>query len=203
MDPWWRLLCRIEVRSFSCRTALTEPIGRSRGNNIRCDKLQTVAISCHVENALLTFASGAMGWLSGPSFAANGTSNAGLYDQRLALHWVKNNIHRFGGDSTRITVFGESAGGGSVVQQVTAFGGERGRAPFQQAIMQSSGFIPMTGNFEQEQNFQNFLSLLNVSSLEEARRVSSEALQAVNEYQVWNSRAGSWTYGRLLTHVPR
>jgi carboxylesterase type B len=62
---------------------------------------------------------GAFGWLSGPSFQADGTSNAGLWDQRFALEWVQKYIHLFGGDKDRVTIFGESAGGGSVMHQIT------------------------------------------------------------------------------------
>jgi carboxylesterase type B len=50
---------------------------------------------------------GAFGWLSGPEVDSAGTPNAGLYDQRLALEWVQQNIHLFGGDASKVTVLGE------------------------------------------------------------------------------------------------
>lgn len=51
---------------------------------------------------------GVMGFLNGRTRDAPG--NAGIWDVLLALRWVKENIHAFGGDPKSITLMGESAG---------------------------------------------------------------------------------------------
>ncbi|KAJ6114262.1 hypothetical protein N7486_000040 [Penicillium sp. IBT 16267x] len=138
---------------------------------------------------------GSFGWLGGETLIANGTANAGLHDQRFALEWVYNNIHLFGGDPNRVTVIGESAGAGSIMHQITAYGGKGGPSRFQQAILQSPAWVPIPDQKQPEQTLQNFLQLLNVSTLDEARQLPSSQLIAANAYQVaTQSRWGDFTY---------
>ena len=59
-----------------------------------------------------------------------GTPNAGILDQTFALQWVQSYIHLFGGDASRVTVSGESAGAGSVMLQTMAYGGYLGDSLF-------------------------------------------------------------------------
>ncbi|XP_075547375.1 acetylcholinesterase-like [Dermacentor variabilis] len=60
--------------------------------------------------------------------------NMGLYDQLLALKWVRNNIRAFGGDSSRVTLMGESAGSIAVGMQLIS---PKSKGLFKRAVMQS------------------------------------------------------------------
>ncbi|RYN71466.1 hypothetical protein AA0117_g9561 [Alternaria alternata] len=148
----------------------------------------------------LNYRLGALGFLAGPSFnAEGGVSNLGLYDQRFALEWVQKCIHHFGGDKNRVTVFGESAGGGSIIHQITAYGGAKGKAPFQQALPQSPGWFPIQSNVQTEDTYQKLLNLTNTSSLADLRALPSEVIMRANTQQVfYNSPYGTFTYGPVV-----
>ena len=62
---------------------------------------------------------GIMGFLADQSLGAQ-SGDFGLQDQQAALRWVKDNIADFGGDPGNVTIFGESAGGASVCDQIAS-----------------------------------------------------------------------------------
>ena len=80
----------------------------------------------------LNYRLGAFGFLS--TNDSNAPGNIGLWDQRLALQWISQNIRAFGGDPTQVTLFGESAGAASTLHQAL-YPGNKGL--FQRIITES------------------------------------------------------------------
>lgn len=78
--------------------------------------------------------------------------NYGLWDQHLAIRWIHENIASFGGDPSHVTLFGESAGGASVMYQAM-YEGNKGL--FNRVILQSGivgAYWSFTGDPEQRFN---------------------------------------------------
>ncbi|MGB1807630.1 MAG: carboxylesterase family protein, partial [Porticoccaceae bacterium] len=82
---------------------------------------------------------GALGWFTHPAIqdlqeGLDKTSNFGLLDIIESLKWVQQNIARFGGDPSNVTIFGESAGGHNVLALLAS---PQAEGLFHKAISQS------------------------------------------------------------------
>ena len=82
---------------------------------------------------------GALGFFAHPSLDEPGhkIANYGLMDQQFALQWVRRNISAFGGDPDNVTIFGESAGGASVIANLAS---PPAKGLFHHAISESGGY---------------------------------------------------------------
>ncbi|KAL2155746.1 hypothetical protein VTH82DRAFT_488 [Thermothelomyces myriococcoides] len=100
-----------------------------------------------VIHVAMNYRLGFFGFAQSRALESEGSENAGLRDQRLAIEWVRDNIEEFGGDPDNITIFGQSSGGLAVGLHIMAYGGTK-PVPFQQGICQSQALEPgITKNF--------------------------------------------------------
>ena len=126
---------------------------------------------------------GVFGFLAHPQLTKeqpDAPTNFGSLDQQAGLMWVRRNIAAFGGDPDNITIAGQSAGGGSVMSQITC---PANKGLIKRAIVQSglirSPYMPdgfgRPGGMEQvEANGAKFFEeYLGVKTLEEARALDA------------------------------
>ncbi len=121
------------------------------------------------------------GFLAHPEITATAEdkayTNFGLYDQRFGLKWVKRNIANFGGDPDNITIFGQSAGGRSVLFQLCSPLNDTDH--IKRAISMSGGGINHNSMMayqplaDAEANGVEFFKFLGVSTLEEAQALDA------------------------------
>ncbi|XP_060064178.1 acetylcholinesterase-like [Ylistrum balloti] len=107
---------------------------------------------------------GLLGFFSTMDDASRG--NYGLWDQRLAMQWVKANIEAFGGNPNSITIFGESAGAFSVGLHALL---PQNQGLFQRVIAESgTGNSPFALNIEPEVHARRYgigLNCLNENDI--------------------------------------
>jgi len=130
---------------------------------------------------------GPFGFLAHPQLAqeGHGSGNYGLLDMIAGLQWVKKNIEAFGGDRSRVTIFGEDAGG-IAVSMLAASPVAKGL--FQRAISESGGYLQppkfaneggqngMPEKLAEKQGAQ-FLSNLGTDDIKAARTLSADLIQ--------------------------
>ena len=130
---------------------------------------------------------GVFGFMAHPELSRESGKGSGAYgiqDMIAGLQWVKNNIARFGGDPSRVTIFGESAGG-IAVSMLSAAPPAKGL--FQRAISESGGsFAPPRIANEAGQNVptlklaesngESFLKKLGAADIKAARALPAEQI---------------------------
>ncbi|KAL3958141.1 hypothetical protein ACCO45_008719 [Purpureocillium lilacinum] len=190
-------LVRIETRNArACAHHLLQ--GQKDSASFNPSGLLATSTSEHGEGVIfvaLNYRLGLFGWLNGQG-DKDIFPNTALQDQRLGLKWVKKYIHLFGGDPDRVTVFGESAGGGSIMHHIT--GNRHSTVPFERAIIQSPGWLtslPVAQIWNQTLSAASTRAGRPITNGTDLVTLDYPTLLRVNSDIVYKSNYGDFGYG--------
>ncbi|KAH9030332.1 carotenoid ester lipase precursor [Lactarius pseudohatsudake] len=142
---------------------------------------RSIALHQPVVYVSMNYRVGAFGFLASKEVKAAKVGNLGLWDQRLAFRWVQKYIHAFGGDSSKVTIWGESAGAISVSLQMLANGGNT-EGLFRAAFMQSGSPTPVGDITNGQKYYDSLVASTNCTGSPDTlvclRAAPYEALQA-------------------------
>jgi para-nitrobenzyl esterase len=167
----------------------------------------------------ISYRVGALGFLAAPQLSkesGHGSGNYGLLDQIAGLKWVQANVGKFGGDPSKVTILGHSAGGFAVSMLA---GSAQAKGLFRAVISESGGSFmppqdaPWAGTSIQtlrmaEEGGQHWLESQGVKSLAEARAISADKLVAappagarfwppVDGYVITDDQYKLWSQGHF------
>jgi para-nitrobenzyl esterase len=150
----------------------------------------------------LNYRLGALGYFAHPALTkaakpGEPLGNYGLMDQMAALKWVKRNIAAFGGDPRNVTIFGESAGGESVLALLAT---PSAKGFYQKAIVQSGlGWQAPSTLAQREADGVAKLASIGLpatATLTELRAIPADRLMSIEaEYEAFPD-------GRLMPQTP-
>jgi para-nitrobenzyl esterase len=123
----------------------------------------------------------AFGYLYLPAIGGNKyaeSSNVGMRDMALALDWVQNNIENFGGDPDRVTIFGQSGGGGKV-SVLTAMPSVQGK--YHRGIIMSGSTLEIENADSATEQTQRFIDYTGVDSVDALQRMPWQQLNIAAE----------------------
>ncbi|KJA20548.1 hypothetical protein HYPSUDRAFT_68416 [Hypholoma sublateritium FD-334 SS-4] len=156
---------------------------------------------------------GLFGFLAGQDVKDGGVLNAGLLDQQFALTWVQQHIESFGGDPGKVTLWGQSAGAGSITLHLLANGGNT-QPPLFRAAITSSTFLPPMYLFNEhipETLYNEVVSQSNCAASGDAlsclRQADITVLQAANTNISTSAFFGTFAFvpvvdGTFITERP-
>lgn len=101
--------------------------------------------------------------------------NLNILDQIQALKWINENISSFGGDPDKVTIFGQSAGGGAVAALLTV---DEARPYFHKVICESGNIFNREISLAQsEKNAEKVFDILGVSTIDELMAISDDEIR--------------------------